>query len=220
MEARAALQAQPRAQVTSLIPCCGSGLHPHIPSGFPALFPGKPPCCFPNTLPSASRLSITLKKQVLPLVVPAPPGICVWRSITTIPWCSKVRGCPERCFTCVTTAGELGKFQGSIATFWGGLWPKPWPCSQLCGELMVQTCPCRKNTLNPHLAAAFLVSAKPSSLKCMPRSGEGCLGKEPAGRKLSPQSSYGKDVIQGNTRIQLGCLRSNLNFHSRWWGWV
>lgn len=92
LEARAALQAQPRAQVMPLSPWCGVGLSPHVPLGFSALFPGKPPRCSPDTLPSASRLSTTLKKQVLPLVAQAPPDICAWRSITTIPWCSKVRG--------------------------------------------------------------------------------------------------------------------------------
>lgn len=80
-----------------------------------------------------------------------------------------------------------------------------------CWKLMVQICACRKNTLNPHQAAAFLVSAKSSSLKAdtWPRGGEGCLGKEPAGRKLPPQSSC-KDAIQGNTRIELVGFSSQL----------
>ena len=78
------------------------------------------------------------------------------------------------------------------------------------------------NTLNPHRAAAFLVSAKSSSPEAGPhphacpalgRDAQGAwLSLQPCRQKTAPTHHSCRATIHGNTGIQLGSHRVSLQF--------
>lgn len=95
---------------------------------------------------------------------------------------------------------------------------------------MVQICTSGRNTLNPHRAAAFLLSVKSSSPEAGPhpcpvvgRDAEGTgawLSPPPPRQKAAPTRRSYRAALKGTTIIKLGYHKVSPSFWARWWWWV